>query len=323
MKELSEAVRGEGLKFGFYYSFYEWFNPLWLKDRQAFVETHMIPQFKDVCTRYQPAILFLDGEWDMPDKNWHSEELVAWLYNESPSRDHLIVNDRWGKGTRHKHGGYFTTEYGAGLPNADHPWEENRGMGFSYGFNQAEKETDYRTGRELIIMFADLVSRGGNLLLNVGPKADGTIPDVMQDRLREMGRWLKVNGEAIYGSRTFSRTHQWSDGQVPEQKFGEYKVKYDLMNTIGPEPKDGKAVKQCFFTTKPGVLYAIFPYWPGKPVVLKNLTAAADTKVSLLGNDGDLKFKAEGGNITVEWPAIDPKNLSFSHAYTLKLTNVK
>jgi alpha-L-fucosidase len=323
MKELSEAVRAKGLKFGFYYSFYEWFNPLWLKDRTAFVETHMIPQFKDVCTRYKPALLFLDGEWDMADKAWHSEELAAWLYNESPSRDEIVVNDRWGKGTRHKHGDYYTTEYGAGLPNADHPWEENRGMGFSYGYNAAEQEKDYKTGRELTIMFADLVSRGGNLLLDIGPAADGTVPQIMRDRLLEMGKWLKVNGEAIYGSRTFTRTCQWSDGQRPDQKYGDFKVKYDLMSSIGPAAKDGKAVKQCFFTTKAGALYAIIPYWPGKQFVLKELTASPDTKVTLLGHLSELKFKAEGGSITVDLPDIDPKTLPFEHAYTLKLTGVK
>jgi alpha-L-fucosidase len=320
---LGDACRKKGLKYGFYYSFYEWFNPLWQKDKKAFVETHMIPQFKDVLTKYKPAILFLDGEWDLKDKDWHSEELAAWIYNESPSREEIVVNDRWGKACRHKHGDYYTTEYGAGLPNADHPWEENRGMGHSYGFNQNEKETDYKTGRELIIMFADLVSRGGNLLLNIGPKADGTIPEVMRDRLLQMGAWLKVNGEAIYGSRTFSRVCQWSDGQKPEQKFGEFMVKYDLMTMIGPEPKDGKAVKQCFFTTKPGALYAIFPYWPGKQVTLKELTAGAGTKVTLLGHAGELKFKAEGGTIVVDLPEIDPATFPGKHAYTLKLTDVK
>jgi alpha-L-fucosidase len=172
-------------------------------------------------------------------------------------------------------------------------------------------------------MFADLVSRGGNLLLDIGPAADGTVPQIMQDRLREMGKWLKVNGEAIYGSRTFARTCQWSDGQRPDQKYGDFKVKYDLMTSIGPAPKDGKAVKQCFFTTKAGALYAIIPFWPGKQFVLKELTASPDTKVTLLGHASDLKFKAEGGSITVDLPDIDPKTLPFEHAYTLKLTGVK
>ena len=70
----------------------------------------------------------------------------------------MIVNDRWGKDTRHKHGGYFTTEYGAGMQDAAHPWEENRGMGYSYGYNRNETLGDYRTPQELILMFGDLVA---------------------------------------------------------------------------------------------------------------------------------------------------------------------
>ena len=104
--DLGSSVRAAGLKMGFYYSLYEWFNPLWLSDRERYVNEHMIPQFKDVVTRYEPAIIFSDGEWDMEYQKWRSPELLAWLFNESPSRGEVVVNDRWGKGIRHKHGGY-------------------------------------------------------------------------------------------------------------------------------------------------------------------------------------------------------------------------
>ncbi len=323
MGELAAATRAAGLKFGFYYSYYEWFNPLWLSDRKAYVDRHMIPQFKDVVTRYKPALIFLDGEWDMPPEDWKSAEIAAWLYNESPSRDELIVNDRFGKGSRHKHGGYFTTEYGAGLPNADHPWEESRGIAYSYGYNQAEQESDYKTSRELVLMLADIVSRGGNFLLDIGPAADGTIPQVMQDRLLGMGRWLKVNGEAIYGTRTFRRTCQWTAGQVPEQKYGEYKVKYDLMNMIGFDPKDGQAVKMAFLTTKGDALYAILPGWPPrKQVVLTDLQAVPDTRVTLLGGGG-VKFTAKDRAVTVEMPDAPPAGIDPAYPCTLKLTNVR
>ena len=75
----------------------------------------------------------------MPGEDWKAPELLAWLFNESPSREEVVINDRWGKGARHKHGGYYTTEYTAGLEGSTHPWEENRGMGFSYGYNRAER----------------------------------------------------------------------------------------------------------------------------------------------------------------------------------------
>jgi hypothetical protein len=162
---------------GFYFSLYEWFNPLWLrKIRTSTCERHMFPQFKDLVTRYSPSVIFSDGEWELPPSKWHAPELLAWLYNDSPVADKVVVNDRWGKETRHTHGGYYTTEYGAGLPARRIAWEENRGIGHSYGYNRNENLDDYATGQRLLLTLLDTVSRGGNLLLNVGPTADGRIP---------------------------------------------------------------------------------------------------------------------------------------------------
>ncbi len=119
----------------------------------------------------KPSIIFSDGEWEQthPANAEHSPELLAWLFNESAVKDDVVINDRWGSDTRHKHGGYWTTEYTAGMSGMDHPWEESRGMGFSYGYNRAERFEDYHSGRELVIMLADIASRGGNLLLDIGP----------------------------------------------------------------------------------------------------------------------------------------------------------
>ena len=89
-------------------------------------------------------------------------------------------------------------------------WEECRGIGKSFGYNQNETIEDYNTSEELIRLLVDIVSRGGNLLLNIGPKSDGTIPDIMSDRLFEIGKWLEINGGAIYGT-TPNRIFQ-SDG---------------------------------------------------------------------------------------------------------------
>jgi alpha-L-fucosidase len=320
--ELGEAVRAEGLKYGFYFSLYEWHNPLWKKDRKRYVTEHFFPQFKDLVTRYKPALLFGDGEWDMPSRDWKTPEFMAWLYNESPVKDEVIINDRWGKETRHKHGGYYTTEYAAGLKDGSHPWEENRGIGSSYGLNRLERIENYKTSRELILILADLVSRGGNLLLNIGPAADGTIPPIMEERLLDIGAWLSVNGEAIYSTRPAGRPCQWTDGKRPDQSYGSYKVKYDLMAMTGQKPLNGKAAKQVFYTQKQNTLYAISSGWPcGGKLTLRDITTAADTKVSLLGLPGELQYTRNGANITIQLPALVPDEVPSLYAHTFKLTN--
>ncbi len=319
MDELAKATRARGLKFGFYYSLYEWFNPLWKADHARYVAEHMVPQFKDVVTRYQPAIIFSDGEWDMTSAEWKSEELLAWLFNDSSCRKEVVVNDRWGKECRHKHGGYWTTEYAAGLKDGSHPWEESRGMAYSYGLNCAERIDDYKTGREFILTLIDLVSRGGNLLLDIGPAADGTIPPLMEERLLEIGDWLKVNGEAIYGTRFAGRSCQWTEGKRPEQKFGEFMVKYNLMEQVGQRPNNGLAVKQVFFTKKPGALYAITPGWPGKTLVLRNVKVPAGTTVTMLGVPAALKVSVHGTTLSITLPDLGPEGAPCRHAFAFKI----
>lgn len=321
--ELSEAVRARGLKFGFYYSLYEWFNPLWLSDRGRFVDEHLFPQFKDVVTRYKPAIIFSDGEWEMTSKQWKSEELLAWLFNESPSRSEVVIDDRWGSDTRHKHGGYYTTEYAAGMEGAAHPWEESEGLGFSYGYNRAEGLDDYKSARRLVLLLVDTVSRGGNLLLDIGPNADGTIPVIMQQRLVEVGDWLRVNGEAIYGTRFAGRACQWTEGSRPVQEYGEYRVKYDLMDQVGQKAVDGRAVKQAFFTKSPGALFAITAGWPGTVLVLRNVEAPANPAVTLLGFSGRVDASASGNTVTIQVPPLAPDAMPCRYAYAFRIAGAK
>jgi alpha-L-fucosidase len=317
---LADAVRKRGLKFGFYYSLYEWFNPLWRSDRARYVNEHMLPQLKDAVLRYRPSLIFSDGEWEMTSGEWRSEEFLAWLFNDSPVGGEVAVNDRWGKETRHKHGGYYTTEYAAGLPGADHPWEENRGMAYSYGWNRMETADDYRSARELILLLCDTVSRGGNLLLNVGPTGDGRIPVIMQQRLLELGEWLRVNGEAIYGTRFAGRAAQWTEGRIPEQKYGDYNVEYKLLEQVGQQPRpDGQAVKQVFFTRKGDTLYAITAGWPGRRLVLRDVEAPSDAEVTMLSVPGRLKANREGRNLVIETPQLGPEEAPCRYAYAFKI----
>ncbi len=317
--DLAAAVRKTDVKMGIYYSLYEWFNPLYTTDVDRYVDQHMIPQFKDVVSRYAPAVIFADGEWEHPASAWRSTELLNWLYHDSPCKDVVVVDDRWGKDTRHQHGGYYTTEYGSGLANADHPWEESRGMAYWYGFNRAENLDDYTTSREFVLMLADIVSRGGNFLLDIGPTGDGRIPVIMQQRLLDIGAWLHVNGEAIYGTTTWRRPCQWSEGEVREPQRGEYKSGYDILKlTVQPDP--GFAVKQILFTQKAGNLYAICPTLPDAKLVIRDLELPSGARITMLGREGNLKWRQHGKDVEVTLPRLNPTTLPCANAWTFKIT---
>jgi len=316
--ELTKAVRKTGLKMGIYYSLYEWFNPLWRIDRKRYVTEHMWPQFKDLVTRHKPSIIFADGEWDLADRDWKSPELLAWLFNESPCKEEVVINDRWGKDLRHKHGGYYTTEYGAGLKDSSHPWEENRGIGYSFGYNRNEPLSNYKPTQELVLMLVDLVSRGGNLLLDVGPTADGRIPMIMQSRLLEMGDWLKVNAEAIYGTKPWKINCQWSAGKRPEQQFKQHKSDYKLMESVG-KAQGGKAVIEAFFTSRPDTLYAITPGWPGRKLILRDVKPLRNGTVTLLGVEGKLPWQMAGRDMVIDLSRITADLLPCQWAYAFKV----
>lgn len=204
--ELTEAVRAHNMRMGFYYSLPEWTHPLhlWMKDPDdsiaEYVETHMIPQFKELVSTYKPSVIFADGEWNNTAAQWHAAELIAWYYNTvGPD---AIVNDRWGKGSDH---GFRTPEYSAGISLTDRPWAECRGLGRSFALNRNEPLSNYLSSDELIRHFVTLVAAGGGMTLNVGPAADGQIPLLQQERLLDLGKWLKINGEAIYASHPYSK----------------------------------------------------------------------------------------------------------------------
>jgi alpha-L-fucosidase len=302
--DLTKAVRDSGLKMGYYYSLYEWFNPLWQTDKPRFVQEHMIPQFKDLVTKYKPSVIFSDGEWELSDTQWHSPALLAWLFNESPVAKEVVVDDRWGSNTREKNNGctYATSEYGSGM-SADVVWEENRGIGHSYGYNRNERLDDYKSSHDLILMLIDVVSRGGNLLLDIGPTADGRIPVIMQQRLIDIGNWLAINGESIYGTEAWKQPSQWSKGKLPQKEDKSFMAGYDVAELV--KPKQDSAHIEYFFTKKGSNLYCIVPAYTSK-IVIHNLKAQGSTKATVLGSNNTFKCKKAGSDCVIDLSKAQP-----------------
>ncbi len=292
-RELRDALEGTGVRFGVYHSIYEWWNPLYLKDPERYALEHLHPMLKELITKYEPATLFTDGEWDHPSSVWHSTEFLTWLYNESPVKDFIVPNDRWGKETRGRLGGNFTTEYGLVEGGKriedvvlDRPFEECRGIGRSFGLNRMEGVDDYLSSKELLETLVSLVSKGGNFLLNVGPAADGTIPVIMEERLLDMGKWLNVNGEAIYGSRPFAPAGQ----------------------------------ENVYFTQKDGDIYAIMTRFPFGSVTLEPVPYDPAFRAELLGCGAPVEVTEDGGRTRLSFPPINPDDVACGELYTVKLT---
>ncbi|MEH0152660.1 alpha-L-fucosidase [Limibacter armeniacum] len=259
--ELKEAGEKQGLKMGIYYSLIEWYHPWWENDRDRFVKEWYHPKFKEVVNRYKPWHIFLDGDW-MSYRHWRSEELAHWLYTESAVKEYVVTNDRWGKPARGSYGDVFESEYGAGkYTSPEHPWQEDRGIGNSYGYNRMENIYDYDSRDELIRTLSGVVGGGGNFLLCVGPTADGRIPVIMQERLLQVGEWLQINGDAVYGSTAspfWPRTFDW--GTV-SKKPG--KLFLHIHNTdIGQIQLEGLSAKinQVNLLTKKGKVPVKYEY---------------------------------------------------------------
>ncbi|NNM05215.1 MAG: hypothetical protein HKO65_08945 [Gemmatimonadetes bacterium] len=237
--ELTFAVRKAGLRMGLYYSLAEWNNPLhrWYTDPPdsigPYVEQYMIPQFKELISAYKPSVLFSDGEWLNSAEQWHARELIDWYFDTVGPE--AIVNDRWGAGSNI---GFLTPEYSAGIESVERPWVEVRGLGRSFALNRNEDLEAYMTPQELVKRFATAVASGGGMILNVGPKADGQIPLLQQERLTQLGQWLDVNWEAIYDSRPWTKTGE--DREVSFERI-DPAVNFDwVRNTPGAPVKEDR-----------------------------------------------------------------------------------
>ena len=220
LKELAVACAEAGIRLCFYHSIMDWHHP----DAQGpffpnyndgnrrnprfplYYENHLKPQLTELLTDYGPiGILWFDGEW-IPDYTTEmGKELDAHVRSLQPD---IIVNNRVDKGRRGMQGtdreGDFAGDYGTpeqevpdqGLPGVD--WETCMTMNQTWGWKG--QDHDWKSAGQLLHTLIEVASKGGNFLLNVGPTGEGVIPAPSIDRLKVMGEWLRVNGEAIYGT---------------------------------------------------------------------------------------------------------------------------
>lgn len=286
--ELTTAVRKQGMKMGLYYSGgYDWtFNSGPIEtpadyqsvrpESQAYGD-YAFAQIHELIDRYHPAVLWDDIDWP---KTGRPMQVEADYYNAVPDG---VVDDRFGI----KHADFISPEYQKLNKISSKKWEECRGLGRSFGYNRAEGEAETIAPADLIALLVDVVSKNGNLLLDVGPEDDGTIPPVQMERLKALGAWLEQNGEAIYDTVPWER----AVGKTTEGDNLRFTRKgSDLYATILGTPKAGTAT-------------------------LDGLAARPGMQVTMLGDATRLATETVDGTLQVTLP----KHLPGNYAYVLKL----
>jgi len=220
LKELSQACKQHGVKLCFYHSIMDWHHP----DAQApfypnyndtkqsnpnfdrYVDTYLKPQIAELLTNYGPiGVMWFDGEWI---KDWtepKGKDMYAYVRGLQPK---IVINNRVGKGRKGMEGLSKSDEYAGdfgtpeqqipptGLPGVD--WETCMTMNDTWGYKSYDE--NWKSSETLIRNLADIASKGGNFLLNVGPTPEGLFPRAIEQRLEDMGTWMAVNGQSIYGT---------------------------------------------------------------------------------------------------------------------------
>jgi len=279
--ELAAAVRARDLRFGTYYSGgLDWtFGGIPMTDFSSmFTAIPQTPEYlayadahwHELVDRYRPDLLWNDIGYPA------AADLPALFDDYYAAVPDGVVNNRFdwiGQTAGTVHCDFITPEYST-KGSAERKWESTRGIGTSFGYNREEGDDSYLSPDALVRMFVEIVAHGGNLLLNVGPNADGSIPWAQAQRLLALGWWLRTNGGAIYGTRPWTR--------------------------IEGVTADALEVR---FTTRDGVVYALVLGTPDSARVELDVTPAPDAEVRLLGHDRTLPWRATAVGCEVTLPA--------------------
>ncbi len=264
---------------------------------------HWYARTKEIVDKYQPQVLWFDFCIRYPEFEPYRKKIAAYYYNQGRAWKRGVALNY--KGTDFPEGtAVLDIERGKLDKTRDMVWQTDTSISLkSWGYIE---DDEFRNADSLVDDLVDIVSKNGVLLLNVGPKADGTIPDQEQKVLLEIGKWLGVNGEAIYGTR-------------PWKVFGEGPTEV-LSGGFTDRKSKPFTAQDIRITRKGDVLYAIVLDWPGSQLVVKSLAASnlGPRKIAfvrLLGSKQNLKFKQEAGGLTVEMPSEKPCD----YAYALKI----
>jgi alpha-L-fucosidase len=225
---LADAVRRRGHKFGCYYSLLDWSHEDY-PDPERYVDAYMRPQIQELVERFEPALLWGDGHWGHPGGHWRSDAILANARAIAAERGfELVCNDRWFAASHD----YAVYEYDVPETPPAGRWELCRGLGYSFCVNRNERVEDHLDAAQVVALLVETVAKGGNLLLNVGPNADGTVPDIQTRVLRESGEWVRANAGAIHGSTRFDVP---GDGQHWYTRVGPTVHAFDLASAAEPQ----------------------------------------------------------------------------------------
>ncbi len=261
----------------------------------------------EIVQKYHPDIIFFDWWIGQPYVRPYLTKFAAYYYNESAKRGPVgIITFKWVD--MQKDSGVLDIERGQLDQSLDRVWQTDTSVS-NQSWGYIEHDT-FKTPEFIVHQLADIVSKNGNLLLNIGPRSDGTIPDEVQRVLREVGGWLKVNGDAIYGTR-------------PWTVYGEGPTKVAAGSFQDTKTEDYTAA-DFRFTTKGDNLYAIELAWPsGQEAVIHSITGETlkgkqIQAITLLGSDASLTYKQQADGLHIELPAKPSEGYAYAFRIALR-----